>query len=128
MERVRGARGVSHRAKAEGAPALCTHRSLCQLPDSCGFPFPVQNALHKQIRCLWRPQCHHTEPRRSGGRVTLPRAEMLPPVTDAEIQPEAGAAPEPTPLFPRATLSRAGRKGRKHPAAACRTQEGPDLA
>lgn len=128
MERVRGARGVSHRAKAEGAPALCTHRSLCQLPDSCGFPFPVQNALHKQIRCLWRPQCHHTEPRRSGGRVTLPRAEILPPVTEAEIQPEAGAAPEPTPLFPRATLSRAGRKGRKHSAAACRTQEGPDLA
>lgn len=62
------------------------------------------------------------------GEVTLPRAEMLPPVTEAEIRPEAGAAPEPTPLFPRATLSRAGRKGRKHPAAACRTQEGPDLA
>lgn len=71
------------------------------------------------------PRCHSAEPPWFGGRVTLPRGEMLPPVTEAEIQREAGAAPEPTRLSPGAALCGAGRRGRKQLAAACRAQEGP---
>lgn len=124
--RARGAGGGSCTVPWQREPPPCTHRSLRQLRDSCGLPFTAQNALHRQIQFLGCPQCHFTEPPWfGGGRVTLSRGEMLPPVTEAEIQPQAGAAPEPTPLFPGAALSRAGRRGRKQLAAACRAQEGP---
>lgn len=57
-----GEPGESCTVPRQREPALCTHRSLCQLRDSCAFPFPEQNALHEQIRCLWCPRCRHTEP------------------------------------------------------------------
>lgn len=79
-------------------PAPCSHRSLCQLRDTCGSAFPLQNALRKQI--LWLDVTTRNPLVR--GKCRPARGRALPPVTEAEIQPAAGAEPEPSPLYPRA--------------------------
>lgn len=116
MGRVRGARGVLHRAKAEGAASVHTPLPLpaarqlwLSLPSAKCSPqadplLVVSSVSPHRTPLVW-------------GKSHPARAETLPPVTEAEIQPEAGAA-----------LGRAGRKGRRHLAAACGSQEGPDLA